>query len=433
MSESETIRDEATRAVPTLGETTPPWAEPVAVQPLNPGEAEPAGTPSPGARWPRRLVFTAVILTVEALLFGVPWWALVLAPDWPGALTLAGTVLFAGALAAFPVLMYLGHGRHGLDAAAVTGDTTLGVIWVLFAWTVLGSVLRAGLAVAGVADPTRSRIVALAVVVVAAILVGWGYVEAMRLPRVRRVEVTLPRLGAGLDGTTVVVLADTHYGPTDRARWSVRLAAAVNDLGPDIVCHAGDLADGTVARRREQAAPLGTIRPRLAKVYVTGNHEYFGQAQAWLDHMTELGWEPLHNRHVVVERGGDRLVLAGIDDRTARSSGLAGHGANIDDALAGVDPTLPVLLLAHQPKQIGTAVAAGVDLQVSGHTHGGQIWPFHLLVRLDQPALAGLTRHGPRTQLYTSRGAGFWGPPLRIFAPSEITLLTLRAPASARN
>jgi hypothetical protein len=373
----------------------------------------------------------AIGLTVSAilvLLFGVPWWTLVLADTrWPGPVVAVGTVAFVGALVAFPVLMYLGHGRRGWDWAAVGGDSILGVIWVLFVWALFGNVLRAALAVGGVADPTRSRIVAAAIAAVSLVLVVWGYVEAMRVPRVRRVAVTIPRLGAGLDGLRVVLLTDTHYGPTDRARWSAGVVAAVNELDADIVCHTGDIADGSVSRRREQAAPLGDVRARLGRTYVTGNHEYFGEAQGWLDHMRTLGWEPLHNRHIVVERGGSRLVVAGVDDRTAQSSGRPGHRADHAAALAGADPDLPVLLLAHQPRQIDAAVDHGVDLQISGHTHGGQIWPFHWLVRLDQPAVQGLSRHGERTQLYTSRGTGFWGPPLRVFAPSEITLLTLRA------
>jgi len=298
---------------------------------------------------------------------------------------------------------------------------------VLFTWAVLGNVAKLVLALAGVADPARSRVVAAAVLAVSVVLLVWGYVEAMRVPRVRRVDVPIERLGAGLDGVTVALLTDTHYGPIDRTRWSSRVIDKVNELDADIVCHTGDIADGTVAQRREQAAPLGRARAKLARTYVTGNHEYFGEAQGWLDHMRELGWEPLHNRHVVVERGGDRLVIAGVDDRTAGSSGLGGHRADHAAALTGADPRLPVLLLAHQPKQIDAAVEHGIDLQISGHTHGGQIWPFNVLVRLDQPTVAGLTRHGPRTQLYTSRGTGFWGPPFRVFAPSEITLLTLRA------
>jgi len=376
----------------------------------------------------RPLIFTSIITAILALLFGVPWYTLVLSGNhWPAALTLVGTVVFLGAAVAFPVLMFVGHARRGREGLAVAGDSLLGMVWVLFTWAVLGNVAKLVLALAGVADPARSRVVAAAVLAVSVVLLVWGYVEAMRVPRVRRVDVPIERLGAGLDGVTVALLTDTHYGPIDRTRWSSRVIDKVNELDADIVCHTGDIADGTVAQRREQAAPLGRARAKLARTYVTGNHEYFGEAQGWLDHMRELGWEPLHNRHVVVERGGDRLVIAGVDDRTAGSSGLGGHRADHAAALTGADPQLPVLLLAHQPKQIDAAVEHGIDLQISGHTHGGQIWPFNVLVRLDQPTVAGLTRHGPRTQLYTSRGTGFWGPPFRVFAPSEITLLTLRA------
>jgi len=374
----------------------------------------------------RPLIFSSVITAILALLFGVPWYTLVLSGNhWPAAVTIVGTVVFLGAAVAFPVLMFTGHAR-GRDGLAIAGDSLLGIVWVLFTWAVLGTVAKLVLALAGVADPTRSRVVAAAVFAVSVVLLVWGHVEAMRVPRVRRVDVPIERLGAGMDGVTVALLTDTHYGPIDRAHWSSRVIDKVNELDADIVCHTGDIADGTVAQRREQAAPLGRARARLARTYVTGNHEYFGEAQGWLDHMADLGWEPLHNRHMVVERGGDRLVIAGVDDRTAGSSGLGGHRADHAAALTGADPDLPVLLLAHQPKQIDAAVEHGIDLQISGHTHGGQIWPFNLLVRLDQPTVAGLTRHGARTRLYTSRGTGFWGPPFRVFAPSEITLLTLR-------
>ena len=378
----------------------------------------------------RRLTFTGIAVFVAALLFGVPWWVLVVGgQDWPGWVVALGTAVFAAAAVALPVLMLGGHGR-GSDRAAVAGDSLLGAAWVLFTWSVLGALVSLVLSVAGVDNPGRARVVAAAVVVVTLALLAHGHYEAMRVPRVRRTDVHLPRLGPGLDGVKLVLLADTHYGPIDRSRWSARTTEAVNALDPDIVAHAGDIADGTPQQRRTQSAPLGDVRAALARVYVTGNHEYFNEAQGWLDRMSELGWEALHNRHVVVERGGSRLVIAGIDDRTAPSSGLPGHHPDIGTALAGADPDLPVLLLAHQPKQVPTAVEAGVDLQVSGHTHGGQIWPFHLLVRLDQPWLQGLTKLNERTHLYTSRGAGFWGPPFRVFAPSEISLLTLRSAPS---
>jgi predicted MPP superfamily phosphohydrolase len=323
--------------------------------------------------------------------------------------------------------MFLGHSRRHLDWAARISDVELGVVWVLFVWSIIGNLLRLILALAGVADPDRSRIVTAAVLVVSIILLGWGHREAMRISRVRRIDVTLPRLGKAFDGLKVVLLTDTHYGPIDRARWSAGVVEVVNSLQPDLVAHTGDIADGEVTERRAQAAPLGDVRAELGRVYVTGNHEYFSGAQRWVEHMASLGWEALHNRHVIVSRGDDKLIVAGVDDRTAAGSGVPGHHEDHEAALAGADPKLPILLLAHQPEMIRGAVAHGVDLQLSGHTHGGQMWPFHYLVRLDQPVLQGLSRHGERTQLYTSRGTGFWGPPFRIFAPSEITLLTLHA------
>jgi predicted MPP superfamily phosphohydrolase len=379
----------------------------------------------PPRHWRRMLV----VLAITLVLFGVPWWTL-LAPSasWPTAVIVVGTLLFAAAFAAMPLLMVFGHGRRHIDWAAATGDTLLGAAWVMFVWSLLGQLLHLALLTAGVEDPVRSRLVAGAVLGVVAILLAWGYAEAMRVPRVKKVDVAIARLGPGMDGLRVAVITDTHYGPINRARWSAAVVARINELGADLVCHVGDIADGTVEVRELQASPLASANAALSRVYVTGNHEYFSEAEGWLDYMESIGWVALHNRHVIVERGGDRLVVAGVDDATAQSSGVRGHRADLEAALAGADATLPVLLLAHQPKQVAQAVLAGVDLQLSGHTHGGQIWPFNFLVRLEQPVVHGLSRHADRTQLYTSRGTGFWGPPFRVFAPSEITLLTLRSP-----
>ncbi|MFG2722125.1 metallophosphoesterase [Streptomyces sp. NPDC048416] len=387
------------------------------------------------ARAPRqsrlRRLMRALPVIAPLLLWSVPCWVLLYSGQhWPLSVAAAATALFVLGLIGMPLAMVRGHGRRQQDRAAVIGDTLLGVSWVLFTWSVLiGIVVRLALTVAGVGQgQDRARIVTWAVLGVTAVLLAWGYAEARRVPRVRRLDIQLPRLGAGLDGTRVVLITDTHYGPLDRAGWSTRVCEAVNALEADLVCHTGDIADGTAERRRAQAVPLGTVRATRARVYVTGNHEYYTEAQGWVDLMDELGWEPLRNRHLLLERGGDSLVVAGVDDVTAESSGLAGHRAHLAGALNGADPDLPVLLLAHQPKFVDRAAAEGVDLQLSGHTHGGQIWPFHHLVGIDQPTLAGLSRHGARTLLYTSRGTGFWGPPFRVFAPSEITLLVLRSP-----
>ncbi|HWE91991.1 MAG TPA: metallophosphoesterase [Pseudonocardiaceae bacterium] len=372
-------------------------------------------------------LFAVVVTVVPLLLFGVPWWVLVMSSDWPTPIVVAGSVVFAAGFGALITAMRLGHGRRSSDMAARIGDTTLGVVWLLFTWSVVGAVVRPLLALSGVPNPIRCRSVTAAVLAIVIVLAVLGYVEAMRVPRVRTVDVVLPRLGAAFDGLRVVVLADTHFGPIDRRAWGSKVVAAVNALAPDVVCHVGDLADGPVARRSSQVDPLGDVHAPAGKFYITGNHEYFSEAQQWLDHMAGLGFTPLHNRHQVLTRGDDRLILAGIDDPTGAGSGLAGHGPDLAAALAGVDPEVPVILLAHQPKQVLRAAEVGVDLQISGHTHGGQIWPFHYVVRIDQPSLRGLSRHGARTQLYTCGGTGFWGPPLRVFAPSELTVLVLRS------
>ena len=381
----------------------------------------------PHARQRRRWWLGLVPFAISLILLAVPWWTLLAAQTrWPTVVVLVGTAVFVAVFVALPTLTMLGHGGRRPDWMAVTADTLLGAVWVLFTCSVVSLVLRVALTASGVEDPTRSRVVAYTVVALTLAVLAWGHYEAMRVPRVRAHDVAVPRLGPGLDGLRVVMVTDTHYGPIDRSRWSAGVTERVNELDADLVCHVGDIADGTVAMREPQAAPLKAMRASLARVYVTGNHEYYGEALGWLDYMAGIGWDVLHNRHVVVERGGDQLVVAGVDDATAAGSGVAGHGADLSAALAGTDPNLPVLLLAHQPKQIPAAVAAGVDLQISGHTHGGQIWPFNFFVRLDQPVVHGLSRHGERTQLYAGRGTGFWGPPFRIFAPSEITVLTLR-------
>ncbi|MFE2997095.1 metallophosphoesterase [Nocardia sp. NPDC059246] len=370
---------------------------------------------------PRAVLF----LGIPALLFALPWWLLVYT-TMSGTWFWLGSAVFLLGYLALPAGMLLGHGPRQSDAASLVGDTMLGVMWVVFTWSVIGAAVRGVLAVAGVDDPVRSRVVAVGVLAVSVVLSAWAIYEARRVPRVRTVEVGIPGLGAGLDGFRLVVVTDTHYAATDRLRWSERVVEEVNALRPDIACHAGDLADGSVEKRRAQVDPLGKVEAEYGRFYITGNHEYFGDAPGWIDHMSGLGWQPLRNQHEVITRDGDSLVLAGIDDPTG--SGLPGHGPDIEAALAGADPALPVVLLAHQPKQVTDAVSAGVALQISGHTHGGQIWPFRYLVRLDQPVVAGLSRHGERTQLYTSRGTGFWGPQLRLFAPSEITVLILRRP-----
>lgn len=370
---------------------------------------------------PRSLWILATLGVIVVILFGVPWYFLFLAgSQWPPLAVMIGTAVFVVAMLAFLPLMYFGH-RRDRDWAARIGDSIFGAVWVLFVWSILANLLRLALWLGGIDEPIRSRVVVAAIVVVCALLMLWGYIEALRVPRIKRVNVAIQNLPAALSGLRIVQLSDIHYGPRDRTRWSMQMVAAINTLNADIVCITGDIADGSARRREKQVATLGAVKARMARVYIPGNHEHYSDAQAWLDYMQALGWEPLRNRHIVIQRNGGALTVAGVEDASAAARG----DADIETALAGANENQATVLLAHQPKQIKTAVDHGIDLQLSGHTHGGQIWPFGLLVRLDQPSVHGLTRQGTKTQLYTSRGTGYWGPPLRIFAPSEITALTL--------
>jgi predicted MPP superfamily phosphohydrolase len=258
---------------------------------------------------------------------------------------------------------------------------------------------------------------------------GTGAYIANAPPVVRRVPVTLARLDPALEGVRIVTFSDAHLSATYGGRRFERLVEIVNRQRPDVVAIVGDLVDGSVEELREDVAPLADLVSEQGVFFVTGNHEYFVDTRAWLRHLPTLGVEVLHNERVAIRRGTASFDLAGIDDRTAAGSGVPGQGADLAAALDGRDDATPIVLLAHQPVMVEQARAAGVDLQLSGHTHGGQLWPFDYVIRLDQPAVEGWSRHGD-TQLYVTAGAGYWGPPMRVGATPEVTVVELRAARS---
>lgn len=254
-------------------------------------------------------------------------------------------------------------------------------------------------------------------------LSGWGVWSAIRPVEVKRVPIRLRKLPASLNGLRVVQLTDMHVGLTIGREFVEDVVRKVNALEPDIVAITGDLIDGTVEDLGDAIAPLGKLQAALGTYFVTGNHEYYSGADAWLGFLGDLGIRSLRNEHVELEKNGESIHLAGVDDWTAHQFGR-GHGADVARAMKGRDTSKPVVLLAHQPVQFDEAREHGVDLQLSGHTHGGQIFPFGVLTRLVQPFLSGLHQRGD-SQIYVSSGTGYWGPPMRIAAPAEITLIEL--------
>ncbi len=258
-----------------------------------------------------------------------------------------------------------------------------------------------------------------------------GLLNARRTAAVVRVDVPIPGLPPAWQGFTVAQISDLHVGPTIRQRYLRRIVDRVNTLQADVVAVTGDLVDGRVVELAAQVAPLADLRSRHGTFFVTGNHEYYSGAPAWIAELRRLGLTVLLNEHVVIPAAdvagvtGRPLVLAGVTDFNAGHFDPA-HRSDPVRALAGAPPDAVRVLLAHQPRSAAAAAEAGFDLQLSGHTHGGQFYPWNLFVRLQQPFTAGLHRWGT-LWVYTSRGTGYWGPPNRFGAPSEITCLRLVA------
>ena len=254
-------------------------------------------------------------------------------------------------------------------------------------------------------------------------VVGVGVATALGPPDLLQVPVRLRKLDPAFNGFRIAVVSDIHLGPLAGRSHTERIVRMINESAPDLVAIVGDLVDGSVAELGSAAEPLRDLTSREGSFFVTGNHEYFVDTLSWLQELERLGVQPLCNENTVIRRGAAAFDLAGVNDVTGASHS---DPPDFDRALGGRDPSRPTVLLAHQPVQVTQAAARGVDLQLSGHTHGGQMWPFHYAVRAVQPSLAGLSTVDD-TQLYVSRGAGFWGPPVRVGAPPDITVISLEA------
>lgn len=353
---------------------------------------------------------------------------------WPPLFALLALALVTSAL-----LMPMGIGLaarlagvgHG-TARAVTwlGWAGMGLFSTLFVLTVARELaLLATLAI----DAARPGLLSISSVrhdsALAATLLGFlitllGFSNARRTAAVSRISVPIKDLPPALHGFRIVQISDIHIGPTIRGDYLRRIVAAVNRLQPDMVAITGDLVDGSVHELAPHVAPLAELTSRHGSYFVTGNHEYYSGAHAWITELRRLGITVLLNEHVVLQHDSALAVVAGVTDYGAGHFDPA-HRSDPLAAIAGAPSGAGVrLLLAHQPRSAPAAADAGFDLQLSGHTHGGQFMPWNFFVKMQQPFVSGLHRLR-QMWVYTSRGTGYWGPPKRFGAPSEITLVTL--------
>jgi hypothetical protein len=295
-----------------------------------------------------------------------------------------------------------------------TGYATLGVFSVLLALVALSDVLRLSLFLAHFA--INSRAISFGVLGATAALSIIGLFQA-RCPRLKRITIALDNLPEDLDGYRIVQWSDVHVGPTIQRRFVQTLVERTNAIGAEAIAITGDLVDGYLDELRDQVQPLAGLRARDGVFYVTGNHEYYWRASEWIPELQRLGLIFLKNEHRVVQPG---LVMAGVTDPAGRYT----HKQDVGKALQGAPRDAVKILLSHRPQTARAASNLGADVQLSGHTHGGQFFPFNLLIRFFQPIVAGLHRVG-RTWLYVSRGTGYWGPPSRLGVHGEITVITL--------
>jgi hypothetical protein len=243
---------------------------------------------------------------------------------------------------------------------------------------------------------------------------------------IKNVEIGLVKLPKALNGFKIAQLTDLHIGMSLGGEWLKEIVRRTNALKPDAIVITGDMIDGPPERILQEVEPIKELQAPQGVFFVTGNHEYYSDIPKWMPLFEKMGLKMLHNERVSLGRGDDTFDLAGIDDFHATSIEPE-HGPDLEKAIKGRDPNRELILLAHQPKAVFEAALHDVGLLVSGHTHGGQLWPFNHLVHLSQPYLSGLNRHNERTQVNVSEGTGFWGPPMRAGTKSEITLLKLRS------
>jgi predicted MPP superfamily phosphohydrolase len=378
----------------------------------------------------RMLIAALVLSALSYLMHRYMWARLVRDAAWPAPwASVLTAVVFAFAVLvplSFLATRWLPRAVHG--PLAWVAYSWMGVALYLFLLTAVTDVGRLVASVAGAlpVDPERrlflARWIAAGVGTAAGALGLAGGINVARGYAIRRVRVPLAKLAKEHSGYSIVQLTDVHIGPTIGREFLEGVVRASNELTPDMVVITGDLVDGSVEELGHLVEPLARLEAKDGVFFVTGNHEYYSGADAWIAHLRSLGIRVLRNERVLVRQA---FELAGVDDASA-SRMLPGHGEDVAGAVDGRDARLPLVLLAHQPKTLHAARAAGVDLQLSGHVHGGQMVPFNWLAKLDQPVIAGL-HLVEKTWIYVSTGTGYWGPPMRVGSEAEVTRIELVA------
>jgi len=394
------------------------------------------------------MIFFIISLSILALIYGYIGWRIIVPAELAASFNAILWALLIVFLLIPPVSISLriyGYRSFMIDLLTWIAYLSLGFFTVVFPLLVVrdvgllaaGSVKKTFALVrsvtlnkeepAGFSDPDRRRfllhVINMGILGVSGILCGYGFYEARRCARVVEISIPVPGLPDDLEKLRIVQITDIHISPTIKRKYVQDIVDQVNILKPDIIVFTGDLADGYVQDFSNNAAPLAELSAPYGSYFVTGNHEYYSGVDAWIDEVKRLGFTVLLNEHRIIQHGNGRILLAGVTDYNAGQF-IDSHASTPKGSLKGAPQSDVKILLAHQPRSVFAAASEGFDIQISGHTHGGQYFPWNFLVGLQQPYTSCLHRHG-KTWIYVSRGTGYWGPPFRIGVPSEITVITL--------
>jgi len=391
-------------------------------------------------------MFFIIFLTVLGLMHGYVGWRIFKGLDIKAnykILAIALVVIFT-LLPVLPIAFrYIGYESSLLDVLSLIGYTGLGFFFLTFllfitkdiatkSWSFISSFFPSDIKQQITIDLEKRQFLQKSLSVGILTLVGpttaYGYYSARKGPSIINQTIFLNDLPDAFENFTIAQISDLHVGPTIKKPYVEKVLNQISIINPDLIAITGDLIDGSIDYLKKDLEPLSEMIANYGTYFVTGNHEYYSGAEKWLDETDRMGFTNLVNEHDLISINNETITLAGVTDFRAHQI-IPSHKSNPKNALRGSTDQKVKILLAHQPSSIFKANEAGYDFQISGHTHGGQFWPFTYPTKKANPYLSGLHNHNG-TQIYVNSGTGYWGPPLRLGVPSEITLFKLKKKVS---
>ena len=387
-------------------------------------------------------MFFIVFITLLGIMHGYVGWKIFSGLNLNSSFAIIGIILLA-ILTLLPVLpiifRYNGYESSLLDKLSLIGYTSLGFFTLSFVaflskdllfkvWGFISSFFSADVKQQITLDADKREFLEKSLSIGILSLIGpttaYGFYSARKGPTIINQDIYLKNLPDSFENFTIAQISDLHVGPTIKKPYVEKVVNQISNLNPDLIAITGDMVDGSIDYLRKDLEPLSQVVASHGTYFVTGNHEYYSGAKRWLDETDRMGFTNLVNENRLITINDQSIALAGVNDYRAHQV-IPSHRSNPQAALKGINSEKVKILLAHQPSSIFQANEAGFDLQISGHTHGGQFWPFTYPTKKANPYLSGLHNHNG-TQIYVNSGTGYWGPPLRLGVTAEITLFKLK-------